>query len=394
MVSVRTNSPPIPTSSVSGSTAVATPKSSERSSPTTSAAHSDPSILIPKQMTLNGRPVQVGSFKISKGMDKALLATLLRPQGTVQEVDAPESSEVISGADDKWYRYCCTLESSEKNGRAAPDKVLEVHVQINANNLKHLTARNFSSREKNSSNETPLTQDFQTIEKTRLSTMSGQLSGKRLIELATDLKVQDTELGKKIQNLSARIAQRTQLSTTGYQFAMSRLNQASQPDNKCILTLARAKEYESTAKKTYPIATLKSLAELQTGHIYRTSDGRLLTGTEMTPEQLTECLEKCRQHGFANCDMQALEVGLHIHYRLGIKNFTLFSNDKMSHNYVVISKCKDFPKGAIIDAWTGKFVQEMSTGNKVSLWHWDANLKINSNMHKWIETYGKDYVLD
>jgi hypothetical protein len=198
----------------------------------------------------------------------------------------------------------------------------------------------------------------------------------------------------RIYRLSEQIACRTRLSTTGYQSAMSRLNNSTRPDDKSELTLARAKEYIDAAKKTYPQVTLKSLAELQKDVIYRTADGKLLTAKEMSEEELTDCLNKSREHGFANCDIQALETGLHLWHNLQIKNFTIFSNKKMSHNYVVLDKSMEFPKGAIVDPWTGKLLQDMDLKLKMIFSHWESNLTVNKIMHNWIVAYGKNHVLD
>jgi hypothetical protein len=66
----------------------------------------------------------------------------------------------------------------------------------------------------------------------------------------------------------------------------------------------------------------------------------------------------------------------------------------MSHNYVVLDKSIEFPKGAIVDPWTGRFLQEMDLKHKLIFSHWESNLTINKNMHDWIATCGKDYVLD
>lgn len=218
--------------------------------------------------------------------------------------------------------------------------------------------------------------------------------GSKLRVAVVNLESHHGGLRDSIHELSERIACRTKLSTTGYQSAMARINNASSSDDKRKMTLARAKEYIDTAKKIFPEATLKSLAELQKNVIYKTFDGKLLAGIEMSEEELTYCLKRCREHEFANCDIQALETGLHLQHKLKIKNFTIFSNRKMSHNYVVLDKSSEFPKGAIIDPWTGRFLNEMDSKQKFIFSHWESNLKINKNMHSWIDRYGKDYILD
>ncbi|SFQ32936.1 hypothetical protein [Variovorax sp. 770b2] len=44
----------------------------------------------------------------------------------------------------------------------------------------------------------------------------------------------------------------------------------------------------------------------------------LASPIEMTPAQLGVALQICRQNKFSNCDMQALEVGLHVKHELGM----------------------------------------------------------------------------
>lgn len=114
---------------------------------------------------------------------------------------------------------------------------------------------------------------------------------------------------------------------------------------------------------------------------------------EMSPEQLTDCLQKCREQGFSNCDMQALEVGLHLRYGLGLTDFSIVSNHKLSHNYVVFPANDTFPKGAIVDSWTGQGVVELNMKNKLKFMHHEGNYHVNENMHNWIENDGSQYVL-
>lgn len=113
----------------------------------------------------------------------------------------------------------------------------------------------------------------------------------------------------------------------------------------------------------------------------------------MSSQQLSRCIDRCRENGFSNCDVQALEVALHLKYRLGLDNFKIVSNKKLSHNYVVIEPCNDFPKGAIADSWTGQGLLELNLKTKLKFKHQEQNLHINENMHKWIEEYGRGYVL-
>lgn len=197
-----------------------------------------------------------------------------------------------------------------------------------------------------------------------------------------------------VNDLVADVSERTKLSTTGYQTAMGRLNKSHKPDSEALMTLSRARQYTDTAKRTYSSETLKKLADLQQNRIYRTSSGNLRGAIEMTPEQLTNCVQKCRESGFSNCDIQALEIGLHLRHKIGIKDFTIYSNSKLSHNYVVINACTDFPKGAIVDSWTGQGIQELDFKTRMKFKHREENYQINENMHQWIEQYGSEHVID
>lgn len=210
---------------------------------------------------------------------------------------------------------------------------------------------------------------------------------------ATSSVTRSLGLPERLSALTTEIANRTRLSTTGYQIAMERMNNSHRLDGDSLMTIRRAEQYMSAAKIAYPAETLKSLSSLQQSYIYNTSDGELRGAIEMSPKQLSKCIERCRENGFSNCDMQALEVALHLKYRLRVDDFKIVSNEKLSHNYVVINPCNDFPKGAIADAWTGKGVLELNLKTKLKFMHQEQNLHINGNMHKWIEKYGRDYVL-
>ncbi|EOS96842.1 type III effector HopE1 [Erwinia tracheiphila PSU-1] len=199
---------------------------------------------------------------------------------------------------------------------------------------------------------------------------------------------------ERLNDLSRRIESRTTLTTTGYQFAMARVNNPQKLDANSGITMRRAQQYIQCAKKRFPQNTLASLAALQHDSIYRTSDGKLKGGIEMNMQQLTESLEKCRKTGFANCDMQALEMGLHIKHCLGINDFTIYSNKALSHNYVVIKPGELFHRGAIVDSWSGHGVFELSLKNKLVFMHKENNLAVNHTMHAWIDEYGKDFVID
>lgn len=194
--------------------------------------------------------------------------------------------------------------------------------------------------------------------------------------------------------LTQQVADRTQLSTTGYQSAMARMNRRGVSDARSLMTMSRAEQYSSAAKQVYPVETLKSLARLQQSEIYRTSNGDLRGAIEMSPEQLTESLQKCRRHGFSNCDMQALEVGLHMRHELGVSDFSVVSNHRSSHSYVVLPPSDTFSKGAIVDSWSGQGVQELTLSNKLKFKHREGNYKVNENMHEWIEKYGAEHVRD
>jgi len=172
---------------------------------------------------------------------------------------------------------------------------------------------------------------------------------------------------------------------------MRRLGDRDKSDARSQMTRARAEQYTAAAKKAFPTQTLKSLAELQQG-INGDGQGGLVSPIEMTPEQLGVALRACRRQGFANCDMQALEIGLHLKHELGISHFKIYSNEALSHNYAVIDPCEQFPKGAAVDPWTGQGVQEMSLMNRLKLKHNDANCKVNHNMMAFIDQHGADFV--
>ncbi|WP_199737306.1 hypothetical protein [Erwinia psidii] len=199
---------------------------------------------------------------------------------------------------------------------------------------------------------------------------------------------------ERLNDLSRRIERRTTLTTTGYQFAMTRINNPQRLDADAGITMRRALQYTQSAKKHFPQNTLASLAFLQHDSIYRTSDGKLKGCIEMNVQELSESLEKCRQTGFANCDMQALEMGLHIKHCLGINDFTIYSNKALSHNYVVIKPGELYHRGAIVDSWSGHGVFELTLKNKLIFLHKEKNLSVNHNMHEWIDRHGKNYVID
>lgn len=203
-----------------------------------------------------------------------------------------------------------------------------------------------------------------------------------------------SSMRRSLEDLVDRVSDRTQLSTTGYQTAMGRLNKSHVEDSESLMTLRRAQQYTDAAKRTFSSETLKKLASLQQDRIYRTSSGNLLGAIEMSAEQLTDCVRKCREDGFSNCDIQALEIGLHARYKLGISDFTIYSNHALSHNYVVIHPNDDFPKGAIVDSWTGQGVQDLNLRTKLKFRHQEGNFRVNHAMHEWIDKYGANRTID
>jgi hypothetical protein len=174
---------------------------------------------------------------------------------------------------------------------------------------------------------------------------------------------------------------------------MVRLNKPEKSDNDSLMTMDRAQQYINAAKKAYPTETLKNLAVFQQNVICRTSDGKLKGAIEMSPEELTDCLMKCRQHGFSNCDMQALEMAMHLKFGLGISNLSIVSNRRLSHNYVLINPHSRFPKGALVDVWTGQGLLELTFRTKLRFQHREANCSVNQNMHDWLDRYGSRYCL-
>lgn len=183
--------------------------------------------------------------------------------------------------------------------------------------------------------------------------------------------------------LSELVAQKYQLSTTGYQVAMVK-------DTK-KLTPKRAQEYTAKAKEIYPTSTLLELGKLQSRYINCVPEtGFLSSPHEMNEAQLTSCLGRVRERNFANCDMQALEVAIHI-YALGFKNFVIISNKKISHNYVVLDPTNLFPKGAIVDSWTGFGFMELNVQTKFKYEHNSGNILVVESMMDWLKKNAKTY---
>lgn len=91
---------------------------------------------LPSRLSLNGRPVRIGSFKLSASMsNKQLLASLLTPQGSVEETSKP-SGQGVPSKGETWYKY----------GARTPDQAhdetseaVEVRVMVDSSNqLRHL----------------------------------------------------------------------------------------------------------------------------------------------------------------------------------------------------------------------------------------------------------------
>jgi hypothetical protein len=180
-----------------------------------------------------------------------------------------------------------------------------------------------------------------------------------------------------INYLSALVAHKYQLSTTGYQSAMIK--------DSTKLTPQRAKEYTAKAKEVYPTETLKNLGILQSTYINKIPEtGELSDPHHMNEKQLTACLGRCREKSFANCEIQSLEIAIHL-YTLGFKKFKIWSNKAISHNYVVIEPTTLFPKGAIIDSYFGWGITEVNfkTINKYK--HYSQNIQVVQNMLDWVD---------
>ncbi len=186
-----------------------------------------------------------------------------------------------------------------------------------------------------------------------------------------------------INYLSKRVAQKYKLSTTGYQTAMLKKG--------TFITPERAKEYTAKAKETFPFETLKNMAILQSNYINRIPEtDQLGDPHHMNETQLTSCLWRCRAINFANCEMQSVEVGIHL-YALGFKKFKIWSNKALSHNYIVLEPITFFPKGAVVDAWTGFELRELDGSMIFKYKHVKDNLMIDQNMMDWLDKNATTY---
>ncbi|MFC6478711.1 hypothetical protein ACFQDN_22345, partial [Pseudomonas asuensis] len=216
--------------------------------------------MIPKSVTLDGRPVPVGSFKLSGSEDKALLAALLRPQSEVQEADVPTYMQVVSKPDDKWH---CYHAKSSSNGENKPVCTFEVYTQSDRNGLKYLAAKCLSHPDRNDEG-VAFTKEFDTryLRQPELSQSETHSNPSSSVFKVTFDSQSQSSLAKRLQALSELIESRTQLSTTGYQAAIVRLNHTSISDSNVRMTIKRAQQYIDSAKHYYPADTLKNLAKL------------------------------------------------------------------------------------------------------------------------------------
>lgn len=222
------------------------------------------------------------------------------------------------------------------------------------------------------------------------SSSNDKLDGDFLIELQAEKKT----LCHSITGIVKRISDKYPLSCTGFQMAHDFIMKSKNPKGKqqSGITKARADQYFQTAKNKYMNRTLFELGQFQSEHINRTSAGLLLGPVEMNTEQLTECLLKCRSSGFANCDIQALELALDLKFKLGLSDITIYSNKAKSHNYVFIHPCALFEKGAIVDTWNGYGLQEKSFRVSLDYRHFESNISKNENMHQWLDEYGPKFL--
>jgi hypothetical protein len=192
---------------------------------------------------------------------------------------------------------------------------------------------------------------------------------------------------EKFQNsinfLSKLIAYKYQLSTTGYQAAMIK--------GTTKLTPERAQQYINKAKATFPKETLKNMALLQSTYINKIPEtGQLSDPHHMNGEQLTSCLHRCREKNFANCEMQSLEIAIHL-YALGFKKFKIWSNKAISHNYVVIDPTTFFPRGAIVDSHLGYGFRELDMKMITTYKHFEKNIMVVQNMMDWLDKNATTY---
>ena len=183
--------------------------------------------------------------------------------------------------------------------------------------------------------------------------------------------------------LSNLIGQKYQLSTTGYQTAMKKKG--------TFITRKRGEQYTRAAKRTYPTQTLKNLAMLQKDYINKLPEtGELLSPHHFKGDQLSAALERVREKNFANCEMQGLEAAIHI-YVLGFKNMAIISNKAISHNYLLLEPTTLWPKGAIVDPWTGYGVRDFNFYQRNRYKHYSKEIQIPKNMMDWLKKNARAY---
>jgi hypothetical protein len=197
--------------------------------------------------------------------------------------------------------------------------------------------------------------------------------------------------------VSAGVVEQYPLSTTGYSFALGKTRNFDKDEsawNKSKVKKERAIGYYQTARSIFPQSTLVGLTKLQGDFINKPLGSQeTLYPHIMTMEQLTECLLKCREKKFANCDMQAMEAALHLYYGLGFKNVYIESNKALSHNYVVIPPNHLFRNGALIDPWKGAQLEEITDElNRTYERNNPGNITHVANMKEWIVNYGAHYL--
>ncbi|MDH5582169.1 MAG: hypothetical protein OEY33_09720 [Bdellovibrionales bacterium] len=187
-----------------------------------------------------------------------------------------------------------------------------------------------------------------------------------------------------INHLSELIKQKYQLSTTGYQTAMSRKG--------IFMTLKRGEEYTSAAKKMYPVSTLKKLALLQKNYINKSPvTGELKSPHHFVGDELSDALVRVRNKNFANCEMQNLEAAIHI-YALGFKNLAIISNKAISHNYLLLEPSNLWPRGAIVDPWTGFDLRELDFKLRAKYKHFSKDIMVPKNIMDWLKKNAHKYV--
>jgi hypothetical protein len=199
--------------------------------------------------------------------------------------------------------------------------------------------------------------------------------------------VQAKDVKKQVEGainyLSKLIEQKYQLSTTGYQTAMTKKG--------IFITLERGKQYNSAAKKLYPNSTLKKLAQLQKNYINKSPiNGELKSPHHFEGSQLSAALERVRLKNFANCEMQNLEAAIHI-YVLGFKDMAIISNKAISHNYLLLEPNNLWPRGAIVDPWTGFELRELNFKLRSRYRHFSKEIQVPQNMMDWLKKNAYKY---